>query len=458
MKMGYFIAGFIFLMNPNIGVFDILPDFIGYLFIIFAMSHLSDVIPALASARQGFLNMLNVSLGRAAAMIFMLFVDASWSLVLVFSFFALELWFSFKAFLPFFDGIAEADLRYGRPLEKDLRSECATMTYIFIVVKNALCLLPSLTYLSEGATTGTVTAYQLMTPANYRLIFTLLNLFVVGILGFVWLFMMRVYLKRIFTPRLIEQIDCAYQEKVVKRGGFLVRRNMLLVCKVLMIGCVFMLSLFLNNINILPNAVFAGAGFAALYLIKKHNLCDEQPAAGGRGAGLPFARAVLFFCISILQYALTIVFYAVFHFGDSDMGFTSTLYSVMARSQAAKGMYFAIIAVTFLEMLSFLWYYTGLVKIIKRLALLHTPVLYSEQEVQLSDKNVLLYKQNCRRIHQSWAGAAVFAGVGALHQLLFYQLPWVWGMTFICSIIYVCLTVRALNALAEDVENKYMLE
>ena len=121
-------------------------------------------------------------------------------------------------------------------------------------------------------------------------------------------------------------------------------------------------------------------------------------------------------------------------------------------------MYFAIIAVTFLEMLSFLWYYTGLVKIIKRLALLHTPVLYSEQEVQLSDKNVLLYKQNCRRIHQSWAGAAVFAGVGALHQLLFYQLPWVWGITFICSIIFVSLTVRALNALAEDVENKYMLE
>lgn len=55
-------------------------------------------------------------------------------------------------------------------------------------------------------------------------------------------------------------------------------------------------------------------------------------------------------------------------------------------------------------------------------------------------------------------GPQFLPGVGALHQLLFYQLPWVWGMTFICSIIYVCLTVRALNALAEDVENKYMLE
>lgn len=121
-----------------------------------------------------------------------------------------------------------------------------------------------------------------------------------------------------------------------------------------MIGCVFMLSLFLNNINILPNAVFAGAGFAALYLIKKHNLCDEQPAPGGRGAGLPFARAVLFFCISILQYALTIVFYAVFHFWRFRHGFYQYPLFGYGQKPGGQGLVFSLLLPSpFLEMLSF---------------------------------------------------------------------------------------------------------
>lgn len=64
MNLGILLAGFAFLMNPNVGVFDVLPDFIGYLLILKGMGILPDLVPALAGAKRGFLNLINVSLGR----------------------------------------------------------------------------------------------------------------------------------------------------------------------------------------------------------------------------------------------------------------------------------------------------------------------------------------------------------------------------------------------------------
>ena len=47
MKIGYMIVGCIFLFNPFINIIDILPDFIGYLFIMRALTELSDLLEIL---------------------------------------------------------------------------------------------------------------------------------------------------------------------------------------------------------------------------------------------------------------------------------------------------------------------------------------------------------------------------------------------------------------------------
>ena len=195
MNLGILLVGFAFLVNPNVGVFDVLPDFIGYLLILKGMGILPDLVPALADAKRGFLNLINVSLGRIAAMFFMLYSDPSWTLVLVFTFFLLELWFSYKAFIPFFDGLSNAHLQYGETAIKEQGPQTATMTYLFVFVKAGLCLLPALTYLAESKTTGFVHLYPVDSAANYRAVFTLGNIFVVSLLGLIWFFMLRSYLK-----------------------------------------------------------------------------------------------------------------------------------------------------------------------------------------------------------------------------------------------------------------------
>ena len=51
----WLIPALCFLFNPNIAVIDVLPDFIGYIFLCLALSEIADLNDDLAEAKTAFL-------------------------------------------------------------------------------------------------------------------------------------------------------------------------------------------------------------------------------------------------------------------------------------------------------------------------------------------------------------------------------------------------------------------
>ena len=112
MKIGYMIVGCIFLFNPFINIIDILPDFIGYLFIMRAISELSDLERNIRNARVRFKAAMWVSLVKCALVFASMIFDSTWYLILTFSFGVLESMYLIPAFIDLFYGISYLEERY----------------------------------------------------------------------------------------------------------------------------------------------------------------------------------------------------------------------------------------------------------------------------------------------------------------------------------------------------------
>ncbi|MBQ7309799.1 MAG: hypothetical protein IJW87_06435 [Clostridia bacterium] len=112
MKIGYMIVGCIFLFNPFINIVDILPDFIGYLFILRGLSELSDLDRNLHSARKQFKASMWVSLVKTFALLGFMIYDSTWYLILTFSFGLLECMYLVPGFINLFYGISYLEGRY----------------------------------------------------------------------------------------------------------------------------------------------------------------------------------------------------------------------------------------------------------------------------------------------------------------------------------------------------------
>ena len=129
MNLGYLLAGLIFLFNPNINVIDVLPDFIGCIFIVKGLSKLSDLDRRIASAKAKFRRLAWVALFKAFVSLFTsglldqalygmglsilvdLF-DSTMVLVFVFVFGIFELMYMIPAFISLFEGIAFLEIRH----------------------------------------------------------------------------------------------------------------------------------------------------------------------------------------------------------------------------------------------------------------------------------------------------------------------------------------------------------
>lgn len=112
MKIGYMIIGCIFLCNPFINIIDILPDCIGYLFILKALSELSDLERNIGSARKKFKAAAWVSLVKCLLVLGSMIYDSTWYLILTFTFGILEGMYLIPAFIDLFYGISYLEGRY----------------------------------------------------------------------------------------------------------------------------------------------------------------------------------------------------------------------------------------------------------------------------------------------------------------------------------------------------------
>ena len=196
---GYMIAAFVFLFNPNANLIDVLPDAVGYLFLMLAIRNAQDVFPRFDEAYRSFSKVFWVALAKIPALFIMLRIvnlnnyERSIITVFAFGFTVLELIFALPAFRSFFAALTHLGEKEGlMPVLSAGRHKrgldgVALWTTVLLFTKGICSFVPELSLISVFETLGPIDPGAINIARYYP--FFLLFFQVIGYaLGAVWLY------------------------------------------------------------------------------------------------------------------------------------------------------------------------------------------------------------------------------------------------------------------------------
>ncbi len=279
LSLGKLFGGCLFLCNPNISLFDLLPDAIGFALFLSAIKECVFVFPHFAEAYTGLRRMLWLSLAKIPAFFFMLRIAAGnldeRAIIPVFSlaFTVLELLFILPAFRALWEGFVYIGEKEGvySPLTDGKGGSVdsvALFTIVFLLFKHVMSTLPEFTLLSLFEKMGSLEpgAFNIATLYPF---FAFVGAVIVLVIGIVWLWKMHTYLASLgkdtaFHEVLTEKAN-EQAESIARRSDR--RRSLILLC---LIGaaCVFTVDPLFDDRDVLPNVFAALLFLLAFFYVK----------------------------------------------------------------------------------------------------------------------------------------------------------------------------------------------
>lgn len=272
--------------NANIGVIDILPDFIGSLIFVLTLKEAADLSPYFAEARAAFFKLGLCDLCKFFCQ-FSVFsrsnavVQGDMSAMFSMTFLVLDTVFAFAAVRYLFEGLfylgerSDAKALYapfplfsksGPVLDPDRLKTC---TLVFLACKHLLCTVPEFLRLSRDP------ADTSPDPARFYGQATLACFITITVFGLIWLFLCLRYKHAIFKEgrahaalrdRLLPEELALYTDRV-RRHTFRTAGYLFVVAMVLL------LPLRLDSyggLNIMPYFLFPFLLFLALHMIRPY--------------------------------------------------------------------------------------------------------------------------------------------------------------------------------------------
>ena len=148
MKLIYFILAAIFLFNPIVSTIDILPDFIGYFFLMRAFIKASYIYDVAYDVYKNIRYMFIITLIKFCSIVVVQSTDETMQLVLSFAFCALECVFGIFMFTKLFDSLAYIVLRTDNENGELKVEKIKRFSIAFLIIKLLMAFLPDLTLLS----------------------------------------------------------------------------------------------------------------------------------------------------------------------------------------------------------------------------------------------------------------------------------------------------------------------
>ncbi len=324
------LAGAFFLFDPFISVFDLLPDFVGYLLITVGLYRLGDLDDRMADAarlsrRMVLLGVLRLS---AVALIFGVISPSeqpTFVLLVLFSLGVLDvivlvpLWKSLGAGLLYLgtrhDATALLDrarpLR-RRPSKKNHRAEhtynaterYVAQTTVFLILREILVILPETTVLTHergGAEVGEGTIFY-----DFVGLFRLFGIAVSLGLGIAWLIITIRFLRRVMADRpFVERLRTLYISDILPRHDLFARRAVKAALIALTAAFACGANFYIDGINIFPDLPVAILFGLSLFLIRRYAGRERWAAVtvGAYGVATLATFLAQFFCLRMEQIA-----------------------------------------------------------------------------------------------------------------------------------------------------------
>ena len=480
-KFGLLILGFIFFANPNISVFDILPDCIGCLFIIAAIFKLSDMSDEMAEARRAFHILFWINLSKLPALMLLLWTtgvnvgeETMW-LLFAFCYAVAETVFGLRAFRALFDGLAYFGTRKDGGefiLVKLLRAEKTAkngkitpakyrriesylgFTSLFWVAKQVLCTLPEFALLSSHDSLGYVTSEGLMIY-NFRPVFLALGAIVSLVFGIVWLVRICGYTRHLARHKDFFSTLCEeYKDVVNNRKGIFAMRRTHIFSVVASAAAIFSVDFYLDEVNVLPDFISAVLLFIAASII-------ANQVGGAKWLKI---SSVLYFLTSLVTFV-------------SMLAFTSEYpYSEVHKIEHAKELYLPYAVSNAVTQIAFLLAFCALAGVVMKVVRAHTGINTVTGVSNSSKPLVTVYKGRAIRLGIVTFLAAVMStlyfyfvvdvksvqlrddGFGSGGYLYFPKFEIVWMVDFAVAVIFAVFTCNLLYDLVNEVRYKYRYE
>lgn len=313
-SLGYvfFVAAFVFLANPCLNVVDILPDFLGYIFLLKGLEKWADLCPNVRDAAESLTKLKWLMLLKFGAMLLVPLVDDTYVLVFTFSFAIIELIFVLPAINRIFMGLEYFGTRFESNAIFNGLDNIAALTKIFFVVKASLSVLPELCSLSSYEYSGLVTSTVQFNIADYKNLFILVHLFITSILSIIWLTLIIIYTQKIFKEKtFLEAIATIYQEEIVSDKGLFIRRKLRGVISLLVVGALFFANVWIDGMNVVPTFIGSLFILSAILTLRKIT----------KVAKYTVISSASFVVFSAISFALSTAFCAKFTLGDIERSF-----------------------------------------------------------------------------------------------------------------------------------------
>ena len=271
-------AGFVFLLSADISLFDILPDFIGYILIISGLSVLSDIDWRASEAKSEAKKLLVLSCVKFVFSLYLPSLQKTNLLLVTFSLGILNLILIFPFIKGLFLSIDYTATRQGVMISTKKTSEISTLLLFYFVIKESFMVLPNIVSLFDPSETGNYT------NTSFRIDFDALN----NVLTVICFFAMIVFsiLAIVKTGKyflslnknktLVESLYENYDKTVLSVVSRMTTKHTLANTSVLLSSVVFFADFYVDFIDVLPTVI----GFLLVVIYAMYVTCKMKIKLG----------------------------------------------------------------------------------------------------------------------------------------------------------------------------------
>ena len=281
MGLGWILAGFLFLINPDLVTLDIIPDLIGYCLIAKGLYRLSFLEERIASARR-FANFLVLSAALKTASNLIVFSTniESTRLTVMFAFFVAELWLGLLLVDNAMKGIQYLAIRQDGDLVLKGYEVVKTFLTVFVIAKSVCSFLPTslaIFFPEVDADPEKVDGFTsiLRTYHSLKNILFALSSIVILVLGIYVARILFAYVARIRSDRVfLENVDALYREKVTENASVQTRLCVKNAFSMFFLSFIFLSDLYLDDVSMIPLPLYFLFAFVGLLRLRKGGMAS----------------------------------------------------------------------------------------------------------------------------------------------------------------------------------------